>query len=298
MSPNDLLPESRRKPASAFDHCVKERAALHAWHVQLSFMKLFSVLLAVVLGTGVATVANAQNPPPQITDIHAFVACLNSITKTNQTVVDAVKCVPPGSFYTVTMSPFSAQRACTKDGVQLPRVIFSSPGPGAGLRFRPSFTLCPSNGLIDHIEVGEDVNSSHDQKMGDIASPPEVPNFMSITEFGTGAAAVVSTIKPANDKGCTVPCHGNAGTFTTAQGQILQLSSKIFPSDFFLNIVNLAPFVLDTNDPDVIPSSTPTPLSAVCAAIESSTALASDANVDLTKEIQLCERLLGKISGN
>jgi hypothetical protein len=127
---------------------------------------------------------------------------------------------------------------------------------------------------------------------------------MSIKEFGTGAAAVVSTIRPTNDKGCTVPCHGNAGTFTTtAQGQIvqLQLSSKIFPSDDFQlgsNIIHLAPFVLDTNDPDVIPPSTPTPLSAVCAAIESSTALASDANVDLTKEIQLCERLLGKIEGN
>jgi hypothetical protein len=192
--------------------------------------------------------------------------------------------------------------------------------------------LCPNN--INHIEVGEDVNSRHDQKMGDIDSPPDVPNFMSITEFD--ANPVVNSSDPFIFKNCT-SCHnpnkvlGDAeqgqalpagspcnnpffpsmtGCFMTPQGQSVFLSFKIFPSDTLAssNInLNLAPCVLATNDPDVtLPAggqcgsiiTTPKPLSAVCAAIESSTALASDPKVDLKKEIQLCERLVEKIQGD
>jgi hypothetical protein len=185
-------------------------------------------------------------------------------------------------------------------------VIFSCPGPSAGEQFRPTFTLCPDN--INHIEVGEDIDAiSHDQKMCDVNSPPTGPNFMSISEFDTGDLGVVSTNN--NNKGCQ-GCHGSATTTTPPpNGELLSL--KIFPSDVFDGF-QLAPCVLATNDPDVstptggkCPSSsssfistTPKPLSAICDAIESSTALASDPKVNFTLEIQLCERLDGKIQGN
>jgi hypothetical protein len=71
---------------------------------------------------------------------------------------------------TVTMSPHSAQCACTLGGCQLPRLIFDCPGlqngpgpPKDGLRFRPSFLLCPVDSVdaggsfgIDRIEIGQD----------------------------------------------------------------------------------------------------------------------------------------------
>jgi hypothetical protein len=51
----------------------------------------------------------------QLTDIHSFVGCLNSISSANQTVVDAAtSCVPSfGCYYTKTMSEESTQNACT-----------------------------------------------------------------------------------------------------------------------------------------------------------------------------------------
>ena len=49
----------------------------------------------------------------------------------------------------------SAQPACNIANTQLPRIYLNCPGPAAGLRFRPTFTLCPNN--ANRIEVGEDV---------------------------------------------------------------------------------------------------------------------------------------------
>ena len=63
------------------------------------------------------------------------------------------------------MSTFSAQPACVIANTLLPRVYLNCPGPSAGLRFRPTFTLCPDN--ANRIEVGEDV--------GPIAPSPAVP---------------------------------------------------------------------------------------------------------------------------
>jgi hypothetical protein len=70
---------------------------------------------------------------------------------------------PKRHMTTVTMSPQSAQRACTLGGCQLPRIIFDCPGPADGLRFRPSFLMCPVDSKSDagtfgkdRIEIGED----------------------------------------------------------------------------------------------------------------------------------------------
>src|SRR5262245_47455558 len=226
-----------RRPGLAFDLGVRVGSAT-------PFTKVLTT--ALVLGLS-ATVANAQNPAPKITDIDGYVACLNSIQKRNPNIADSVRCVPPGCYYTVTMSEISAQPACMLDGVELPRVIFNCPGPAAGLRFRPSFTLCPDNPNTifrdagQKTELGEDVDTTPNMKMGYVQNPPtaEVPDFMSITEFGTGPTAVVSTSTPDNNKGCQ-GCHGPGSppTLTTPQGQTLLLSGPFPP---------LSAAILDTN---------------------------------------------------
>ena len=156
---------------------------------------LFNVALAGVmlsLLTLVAAPAHAAGP----VDISSFVACLNSISTTSQPVVDAVACVPsPGCYTTLTVSEESAQPGCTlADGTNLPRVIFSCPGSGGSLtlRFRPSFTLCTLGGgtLINHIELGEDLNSIVDsrrvQKMADVDSSLQVTVDMSTNHVNCG----------------------------------------------------------------------------------------------------------------
>jgi hypothetical protein len=201
-------------------------------------------------------------------DIHSFVACLNSINTAQQTVADAVACVPSGCYTTLTLSEESAQPGCTlRDGTRLPRVIFSCPGPGGSqtLRFRPSFTLCTQGRtLINHIEVGEDVNRRHVQKMADIDSPPDVPSFQVLTEFGTGATAVVDTKVPDNNKGC-FDCHDRMGTVSTF-GTIINLFASVRPE--------LAEGTIYTNDPGVVPPAIQTPLSDICAGIANSSQLA------------------------
>ncbi len=291
MSLNRLFKESCIELASAFDQCVKERPAFCAGHVQHSLIKLFIVLLAVVWGMG-ATVANAQDPPP--TDIHTYVACLNTIQKTNQTVADAVRCVPSGCNYTVTMSPFSAQPACTKDGVKLPRVIFSCPGPAVGLRFRPSFTLCPETSLFgdagNKTELGEDVDIvTGIMKMADVENPPLVPNFAGITEADVLSTVLAGDTIGIGSKKCNI-CHGPV---TPGAVGSPQLSKAISPFTFLFG-----PFVIDTNEPGQTVGPNPMSLTDVCSAIENSQALAQDTTVDRLLLIRLCERLDGKIENS
>jgi hypothetical protein len=109
----------------------------------------------------------------QITSTNALVTCLN-----NQKPADisnaAMLCLPQGCKVTVTMSTFSAQPACNLQNTQLPRIILNCPGTAAGLRFRPSFTLCTANAT--RIEVGQDVlpvarDGPGNMQMADITVP-------------------------------------------------------------------------------------------------------------------------------
>src|SRR5437762_9185899 len=71
-------------------------------------------------------------------DLQSFVDCLNGrLSGVNPVDVSgAVQCIPDGCKITVTMSQESAQPACSEDlgapaaNVQLPRILFSCPGPG------------------------------------------------------------------------------------------------------------------------------------------------------------------------
>lgn len=207
-------------------------------------------------------------------DIHSFVACLNTITSTR--ISDAVACVPSGCYTTVTLSEESAQPGCTlRDGTRLPRVIFSCPGPSGSLRFRPSFSLCTQGGIINHIEVGEDVNRStrtddpelrnfpYVQKMGDVDSGV---GFQALTEFGsaTDPTTVVDTRSPANSKGCA-ECHDRKGTVSSG-ANVVNLFLPVPPK--------LADGTIYTNDPAVDPPAVQTPLSDICTGIANSSQLA------------------------
>src|SRR5207249_14119 len=103
-------------------------------------------------------------------------------------------------------------------------------------------------------------------------------------------AGVLSTMD--SPKLCNA-CHNP--TKSDASGALLL--PPISPSGVF-NMIPLAQFVLDTNDPDVTPPSSPIRLSDICAAIEDSAAFANDPNVDRTVVIRLCGRLDGKITAD
>jgi hypothetical protein len=233
-------------------------------------------------------------------DIHSFVDCLNSKSATATTVADAVACVPSGCFATVTMSEESAQPACKlRDGTRLPRVIFSCQGSSGSLRFRPSFSLCTQGGVINHIEVGEDVNKSTRtddpelrnfpfvQKMADIDTSLVTWSF---TEFGTGNTAVLDANSPANGKGCA-ECHDRKGTLT--------VSTTPPPSHIANLFLPIPPAAADgtifTDDPAVDrPTASTTPLSDICAGIASSTQLKRSPSKQALAS-NLCNALNGKI---
>jgi hypothetical protein len=246
-------------------------------------------LLAATVFAGVISAAPAYAAPA--TTIGAFVGCLNGLPA-GSTVVNAVSCVPDNCQATVTLSPESGQPACTLGTIQLPRVIFSCPGPAStnfpALRFRPSFTLCtqPSN-LVNHIEVGEDVKRDNTddfvaniQKMADIVSPPLGPSFSVIKEFGVGTLGVDDAKAPAtvNNKGCN-ECHDRKGTLTSGAN----LFGPIIPSASDGTIL----YTSDT-DPNIASQpSSGIPLSTTCAGIPSTAKFA------VAKS--LCNALVSKV---
>jgi hypothetical protein len=245
-------------------------------------MKMFVKTLMNIACAGVmfsllalaAAPAYAQVPGR---DVKTFVDCLNSSNP--KTVADAVACVPSDCYTTVTTSGESAQPGCTlRDGTRLPRVIFSCPGPDGSqsLRFRPAFSLCTQGGVINHIELGEDVNRSHRsddpelrgfpfvQKMADIEIPPD-GSFQDLTLFGTGKLAVVDAKTPPNSKGCA-ECHDKLGSLSTTGG-VANLFGPIPPV--------LADGTIYTNDPPVLAFGAPgqIPLSTICTEIRNSSQL-------------------------
>jgi len=216
-----------------------------------------------------------------VNSIETFVECLNLIKVGKGTVADAVRCVPPDCFFSVLRS-FSAQASCEIAGCVLPRVIFDCPGTDEGLRFRPSFLLCPLDSVraggqlgTNRIEVGEDVTADHVQIMADVPLPPRTTDFSTLT-----TDAVLSTA--SSNKGCN-GCHAGLDPATDAAGNIL--SRPIFP---------FAGNVLDTNEPGVTPGAPdPMTLDEICECIEDNIdAIDTDPGRQIL--IQLCRRLVNK----
>jgi hypothetical protein len=227
--------------------------------------KLVAVLMASMLLLNLAQRAIASNActeaKRQINTIESFTNCLNACLGPPAGKVDvsnAVQCLPDGCFLTVTMSPQSAQRACTLGGCQLPRLIFDCAGPqkapyrrSTPLRFRPSFLLCPVDSVdargvfgIDRIEIGQDNETlndgqnSFDMMMADVPIPPN--NDWKKKQLGE----VLST--EATDKGCKL-CHAPNG-ITMVHGLKALLSRDLSP---FKNDFNehLGSYVIGTNKP-------------------------------------------------
>jgi len=270
-------------------------------------------VMSSLLALAVAPVYAADTGPMQ-----DFVDCLHKIDPTHQTVANAVACVHDGAYTTVTMSEESGQPACKlQDGTRLPRVIFSIPIPGASgskglIYFRPSFSLCTQGGIINHIEVGQDVprstrtddpalkNFPYLQEMADFdLNPGHSTRPWNFTEFLTGlnkADAVLDAKTPPNPKGCS-ECHDRMGT--------MAVPAAVPPgtANLFLPIpAAVAEGTLWTNDPLVEGYVTPVPLNplgkmdGICTGIANSTQLANSKNHSL-KDLatDLCNKLSAKI---
>ncbi len=198
--------------------------------------------------------------------LSSFDTCLASIP-TPRTVADAVACVPSGCYVTWTLSEESAQPGCTlRDGTRLPRVIFSCAGSIAqDQRFRPSFSLCTTGGVINHIEIGEDVSKKTGSDDPEVAAFPFVQKMADV-DTAVSFKVVADTMSPAKNLGCA-ECHDRKGTWSQG-GTVFNLFGPIRPE--------LADGTIFTNDPAVVAPAVQTPLSDVCTGIANSSQLAKN----------------------
>ena len=198
---------------------------------------VFSALL-ITLG--------AEYAAAQPTTIDQLVACLGNNKPAD--VSQAPSCLPQGCKLTVTMSPFSAQPACNLQSTQLPRVILNCPGASAGLRFRPSFSLCTVTAGGDpnatRIEVGQDIptvaaNGPGNMRMANIAVPMAAYNLL-------GADGVLST--KGNDKKCN-DCHSDAKPDPVNDDDpILSVPFDSYGAQVLST--NLLPYIIHTTEPN------------------------------------------------
>ena len=167
----DRLFPCKSGPATRAAACFQR--GLELYYVTLVGGTFKSKIFASVAGALVTISSGwAQN----LTSTDDLAACLNE-KLANHGAVDmsaaVEKCMPQGCKVTASMSPASAQPACNIANTQLPRVYLNCPGPAPGLRFRPTFTLCPND--ANRIEVGEDV--------APIAPSPRFPCRWRISRF-------------------------------------------------------------------------------------------------------------------
>lgn len=191
---------------------------------------------AVYARDSAADVAN----PMSIAD---FNTCLNQKLggKRSDTADAVTQCMPKGCKFLLTMSTKSAQAACALGTCQLPRVIFDCPGPtiddkDQGLRFRPSFLLCPydsrpTNGAddafgVNRIEIGEDKEKVNVPKatgtmfMADIVINPDAKYAVHTTKEVT--SSIIENRR--GSKACNA-CHDGP----TGDRDDPQLSSPLDP---------------------------------------------------------------------
>lgn len=216
--------------------------------------------LTLIAFFAAASFALAQGPA----STSELVACINEklVNQGNVDISMAVeKCIPQGCKVTASMSTASAQPACTLGGTQLPRVFLNCPGSAPGLRFRPTFTLCPRD--ASRIEVGDDV--------APIAPSPLVPMQMASIQIPVDQPMFHELIgylnTPGNNLRCT-RCHGGPAISVAANAPLL--SSPFDP--FTTQRRNLLPFVIYSTEPTrkalIAPASVQT-LDQVCGRIQS-----------------------------
>jgi hypothetical protein len=223
-----------------------------------------AILLIALLALTGDLAADVNNP----SSVEDFVGCLNQkLQGTKPDIADAVPCLPKGCKFLMTMGPESAQAACALGGCQLPRVILDCPGPREGLRFRPSFLLCPYDSRpkesdvaagaddefgINRIEIGEDktkvdvVKQTGDMCMADIAIHPGKDYQAKTTDdvLSTIIKSADGKITNRGSKACNA-CHqgptgGNADLGKPQISNPIDAYTPAEPS----NNRNLKPFVI------------------------------------------------------
>ena len=213
------------------------------------------VLLGLVVASCFLPQAAAQPHQAQVNQTTQFVTCVNMVIKSGGSVdMVAQSCIPllGQCYFTNTMSEESAQPACTKKGIRLPRVILSCaiPGGNQALRFRPSFTLCTTGGVINHIETGEDqseiIDEDHPMANADLSA--------------TSQNAVVPFVLDTNQHRVCTDCHDQLGVASTV---VPNLSANLFRP--------IPPEVVDgtlsSDDPNVAKPAIQTSLKDICKAI-------------------------------
>ena len=222
------------------------------------------IVLALVLSESFAS-AQEMLPSDGVKNIITSAECLN-MQKPND-LSDAVVCIPQGCKITLNMSLFSDQKACFipnsagGKSFQAPHVLLNCPGPKAGLRLRPSVTLCP-NGRTpgeNDIEYGEDPPYSEKNKV-----PGSKLTMAAVEKFPAGGAGGITW--PVDQKifnldvgggsgslPCTL-CHGNAGTMPIAWGKDTFEVVLSHPNDPFGFVMrrnsDMVDFVIYTTEPN------------------------------------------------
>lgn len=211
-----------------------------AWMAYMGLATVFTIIMPQAAQG--ATAAQCTDAKKKVKDLSSFNDCLNICLTVNNTanISDTVQCLPDKCSITLTMSPQSAQAACTLAGCQLPRVILDCPpAKGAnGKRFQPSYLLCPMDSKsgnqfgIDGLEVGEDTAAAGSRmNMADIPVPPNAKYTQPTLK------AILNDQN--NSKGCNSgSCHGTNNPLGD-------------PKEVFATRHEpLAPYVIDETNPN------------------------------------------------
>lgn len=184
--------------------------------------RILVIALAIISASmaldGILVVAAAQTAASvgsATAEIEKFLKCVNEKIEAKKNtggidISDTVACLPGSCTVTATMSADSAQKACKKDGCQLPRVIVKCPESSESPQIEFSYLLCGTSsespagsGKLgsNRIEIGAvagEINGKKVMVMADIHVPP-----------GTNAEIKdVLSLFPTPNKGCNADgCH-------------------------------------------------------------------------------------------
>jgi hypothetical protein len=186
----------------------------------LAGVLLVCVVMAPTCGAPAPAPAVPVGPSSgdDVETIEDFIGCLNAnLLEEHHTIADAVQCLPEKCSLTLTMSPKSAQAACSLGGCQLPRVILDCPGPP---RLMPSFLLCPVNSEADghlgvnRVELGQVVDADGNMRMADV---PIEPGPFTPLDPEEAISVTTADENDGGSKGCNRGCHEAAGPTTEGE---------------------------------------------------------------------------------
>jgi len=220
-------------------------------------------------------------------EIQRFLDCVNEKIEAKKNtggidISDTVACLPGSCTVTATMSADSAQKACKKDGCQLPRVMVKCTGPP---QVEFTYLLCGtssespegsgnlgSNRVEIGVEAGE-INGKKVMVMADIHAPP-----------GTNAEIKdVISLFPTPNKGCNADgCHEGrrSGTLTPRLSERIE----IFGTAGAPTTARNPSFIIFTDDCEVATKVKDIPLDGALTKVEKFSDICKCINEDLKTE--------------